>query len=146
TTVNNFAAFTGALPNQTVSRATGPLNLTLTGSDPEGSALGFGAVAGTQGYVLQTIYNLRFGGSYYLNSVGLNEKWVKGDTNAYNDPWYFLLPTGQFYAWNGVSNAAGALRDPATGGTLAPLATLDQPTLYWTNPQLLYQNTAYSDL
>ena len=100
---------------------------------------------GTQGYVLQTLYNLRFGGSYYTNGLGQNEKWLEGTTNANNNPWYILLPNGQFYAWNGASGAA-ALKVPGTNAALAPLATLDLPALYWTYPTLHYQNSANNDL
>ena len=92
-------------------------------------------------------YNLHFSGSYYTNFLGLGDKWLKGFVNAYNNPWYILLPNGQFYAWNGVPSATGALVDPLNNNKpLVPLATLDQPTLYYTYPTLITQAHAGDNL
>ena len=37
----------------------------------------------------------------YENSLGVQEKWFRGDVNRFANPWYFLLPNGDLYAWNG---------------------------------------------
>ena len=49
-------------------------------------------------------------GDLYENWGGLSEKWLQDATNA----WYFVLPTGEVYQWDGSSTATGTL-----------LATLD---------------------
>jgi predicted outer membrane repeat protein len=38
-----------------------------------------------------------------------DEKWFRGDMNSFGNSWYFLLPTGKLYAWNGQAAAAGTL-------------------------------------
>ncbi len=88
------------------------------------------ATGGTQGYALQRIYNLRSAGSFYTNSGGSGEKWIKGNLNQFNNPWYFIKPDLTFWAWNGGSGANGA-----------QLAQLDQ-RLYFENPAFLYQGQA----
>jgi len=137
-TVDNHMPVLNPISNQTISHSSGanPLPVTLTATDADHDSLTYTATAGTLGYVLQTQYNLSFGGSYYTNSLGLNqnEKWIKGNLNQYNNPWYFILPNGQFYAWNKTS--------PIQGQT--PLATLDPA--YYLYPTLLYQNSAGNDL
>ena len=35
--------------------------------------------------------------------LGLDEKWFRGDTNQFGNPWYFLLPNGNLMEWNGFS-------------------------------------------
>ncbi len=147
--VNAQPTFAPAVSSpQTLSHAAATsLTLNLTGADSDNDPLSYNASAGTQGYVLQTLYNLHSNGNYSTNYLGLNEKWVQGYTNAYNNPWYFLLPSGQFYAWNGAKTGAAAMKDPLNGNNpMVPLATLEQPSLYWINPVLLYQNSANNDL
>jgi predicted outer membrane repeat protein len=45
----------------------------------------------------------------YENVAGADEKWFRGDENAFGNTWYFLLPSGKLYAWNGSAGAAGTL-------------------------------------
>ncbi len=147
--VDNHLPAIAAVSTQTLSHTSGPnpLSVSVAATDADGDSLSYSASGGTQGYVLQTIYNLSSNGSYYANTLGLNEKWVKGLINAYNNPWYFILPNGQFYAWNGAKTGTAALQDPLHGNNpMVPLATLDQPTLYWAVPGLLVNNSANNDL
>ena len=79
-------------------------------------------------------------------SLGNNEKWFKGNAapipgvpsskgNPYSDVWYFILPNGNFYAWNSAA--------PGLQGTL--LASLDP--IYYYFPTMLHdasqENYAY---
>ncbi len=112
---------------------TGPNTQTVTVSVSDadsGDTVIVTATGGTQGYALQRIYNLRSAGSFYTNSGGSGEKWIKGNLNQFNNPWYFIKPDLSFWAWSGGSGANGA-----------QLAQLDQ-RLYYENPAFLYQGQA----
>ncbi len=130
----------GPIANQTMSKiAQGSLNLSVSASDPDGDPITLAAKAGDMGYALTTIYNLQLAGSFYTNSLGANlqEKWVKGLNNRFGNPWYFITPALQLFAWDGTSSSPISANE-------APLATLDQP-IYYANPALLCQSTP-SDL
>jgi hypothetical protein len=105
--------------------------------------------AGAQAWFLNQDYGLVFAGSYYQNSshVGANEKWIQGNAlpvrtnpnskgNPYGNIWYYILPNGNFYAWNNFA--------PGLQGTL--LATLDP--IYYYFPTMLHDasqdNFAYA--
>jgi hypothetical protein len=45
----------------------------------------------------------------FENSLGGNEKWLQGSTNAFGNPWYFILPSGDIYEWNGSAGLTGNL-------------------------------------
>ncbi len=89
----------------------------------------------TQGYILQTTYNLTGEVPSYTNYLHLGEKWIRGKSNDYQNPWYFILPNGKFYEWNGTANQ--------TANTIAPLADLGAQTgpVYFAFPDLLYGTT-----
>ncbi len=140
-------SFTDSLPVFATPTVTSPMSHTasqtvsLSASDADNDPLAFSATAGDQGYVVGKLYNLHSAGSFYTNSlgVGLQEKWVKGLNNQYGNPWYFITPALQLFAWDGTGT------NPITAGQQA-LATLDQP-IYYTFPAMLYQsvpaNTTY---
>jgi hypothetical protein len=86
----------------------------------------YSASSATFDYVLQQRLGLTFTGNFYQNSSGQNEKWLKGNSNNYGNPWYYIDTTGSLYSWDGTAGTAS--------GTL--LAKLD--TLYWAQPQRLY--------
>ena len=44
-------------------------------------------------------------GDYHLNWGGLDEKWLKGN----DDAWYYITPNGDLYRWHGRSNMLGAI-------------------------------------
>jgi hypothetical protein len=45
---------------------------------------------------------------FYENSYGGGEKFLRGIVNQFGNSWYFVLPNGDLYAWNGFS-LGGAL-------------------------------------
>lgn len=100
--------------------------VTATDADA-GGTLTVTATGGHLGYVLQKLYNLHNNGSFFTSTFGQGEKWLQGVINQFGNSWYYILPNGQFFAWNGTNAAAGAL-----------LATLDQP-IYYTDPNMLCQ-------
>jgi peroxidase len=73
-----------------------------------------------QSLFLDTQFNLRTNGNYYVNWGGANEKWIYGDTG-----WLFITPDGGLYQWNGSRTATGTL-----------IASLNAEV--WTDPGLLY--------
>jgi hypothetical protein len=83
--------------------------------------------AGNRAWFLDKELNLMFAGSYYTNFFGRGEKWLRGNLNNAVNPWYFILPNGEFYSWNGTNKAEGTLITK-----LPPLFYL-QPQLVW-NP------------
>ena len=56
---------------------------------------------------------------------GNDVKWLRGRTNGFNNPWYFMRPSGQFVAWNGVN----------LNGT--PMETFDIAAFL--NPELIHR-------
>ena len=48
------------------------------------------------------------GRGFFENSYGGGEKFLRGVVNQFGNSWYFILPNGEFYAWNG-SNLGGSL-------------------------------------
>ncbi len=85
--------------------------------------------AGSQASFLDQDLGLTFSGSYSQNFGGQNEKWIRGVTNAFNNPWYFIKPSGQFFAWNGTPNQAAGTQ----------LAALEP--IFWAFPQLLHDSS-----
>jgi hypothetical protein len=80
------------------------------------------------------IYNLwtidqfaQSGGTYFQNSAGLNEKWVKSQTNG---KWYIIQPTGAFSVWNGGSSFT-----PVNSDQFGNALLLDNS--YWQDPTKL---------
>jgi hypothetical protein len=90
----------------------------------------YNASPNTLNYVLEQKLNLKVNGSLSVNAFGRNEKWLAGNTNNYGNQWYFIDASGGLYSWDGTSGSAT--------GTL--LAQLD--TLYWAQPQRLYNAQA----
>lgn len=81
--------------------------------------------AGNRAWFLDQELNLTFAGTYYTGLFGRGEKWVRGIANGANNPWYFILPNGDFYSWNGTNRAEGTL-----------IASL--PPLFYLQPQFLW--------
>jgi hypothetical protein len=72
----------------------------------------FGSFSTMLAEELDASLNLHSQGSYAANWGGWNEKWIKGDGNA----WYFITPSGGFYEWSGqgmANNRFLAALDPS---------------------------------
>lgn len=76
----------------------------------------------------------------YENYGRLNEKWLKGD----GDFWYYILPNGELYRWNGANNMLGAasrtfkrnvLNEHSIEGEL--VATLGPPAVLNANGEIV---------
>ncbi len=65
---------------------------------------------------------LRFTGDFFQNYGGQQERWLLGAEDA----WYFLLPTGELYRWDGAEGQA-------SGALVASLGAA-----YYARPQFLY--------
>jgi hypothetical protein len=75
-------------------------------------------------YQINQQLGLSYTGSYYLNRIGLNEKWLLDR----NRNWYFIVPDGEFRRWAGTV-AASLL--PAS------LVAMFDPS-YYANPKQLW--------
>src|SRR5262249_5796595 len=62
----------------------------------------FSASAQSLAYLFKQQYGLYTDGNLYSNYYGKQEKWVKGGGTG----WYFLLPNGELYQWDGVTDDA----------------------------------------
>jgi hypothetical protein len=112
-----------AIPNQ-VFLPGQPRQIQLSASDADNDPLSYSAVvirAEERAYQLDQSLGLSSDGNFSTNWGGRNEKWIRGNGSA----WYFILPSGELYRWNGSNAAAGT-----------PVATLDER--YHANPSLLY--------
>jgi hypothetical protein len=87
-----------AIANQTVA-AGKSLTLILQGSDPGGLPLTYSATVDSLAYHLKATLGLYTAGNYYTNVYGGGEQWVQGTGGV----WYYILPSGAFYQWSGVS-------------------------------------------
>ncbi len=114
------------IPNQTMTAGV-PLSITLAAGTSDGGVVTFSdQVANySPAYQLGLQLGLSYAGSYFLSSIGKNEKWIIGA----NSQWYCLLPDGSLYRW--VSNATLTLSPANLVATLTP-AIYNDPTQLWT--------------
>lgn len=80
-----------------------------------------GSAAAIQAWELDQEHNLVTGENLFENWGGLQERWMRGTDN-----WFFIVPNGDFFEWN------GSPRSNLSGDLLAQL-----PPEYYTNPTLL---------
>jgi subtilisin family serine protease len=115
----------GAIPDQTVKDGgTVTVNLVAASSN----SLTFTAAVQNEisiAYQLKKQYSLAYGGSYYTNSWGLNEKWLVGA----NSQWFLILPDGELRRWQGTVSAT-----LSSAGLVANLGAA-----FYSNPSLLWQ-------
>ncbi|MBX9680522.1 MAG: hypothetical protein K2X38_17330, partial [Gemmataceae bacterium] len=96
------------------------------------------AQAGNRAWFLKRDYGLYSNNSTFLyNAYGANEDWLQGyshpgSSGGASNNWYFILPTGGFYAWSGNGTATGVL-----------LAKLD--VIFWQAPSEATTSSLYSD-
>jgi hypothetical protein len=129
------------VPNQTVTSGHS-IAVTLQGSDPNNLPLTYSAVAETQPYYFKSTYGLyEDSGGYYANARGFAEKYLRGTVSSQGytvagGPWYYLLPTGDFYEF---TPSPDYVHMPLTGVFLAHLgaAVYNDPSQLWNA-----QNTA----
>jgi len=116
-----------SIPDQNRSRNQGPITLTLSATDSGGNAVTYGAFLPSQvAYELHQELQLSLApGGLFTNYFGKGENWLTGVTNQFGNDWYFIMPSGQLYAWDGTQKAGGA-----QVGTLT--------STYAKNPSLLY--------
>jgi hypothetical protein len=92
------------LVNEKVSPSQLSIPVPLAAIDPDGHPLSFSATGQSLAYNL----NQQAGGlTYYSvwdNDFGAGEKWLASGTQ-----WYFILPNGNFYQWDGSLAASGTL-------------------------------------
>ncbi len=122
----NTSPTLGAIANQTVV-AGQSLTVQLTASNPSGLPLTYAATAASTSSLplqLKSSLGLQYLGTYYLNLMGADEKWITSSGGT----WYCLLPSGALYRWAGSW--------PATLQSTALVASLG--TAYYTNPSLLW--------
>ena len=111
--------------NQTVSYRQGG----FTAFVPSGATNNVN-IAGSMAFFFQRDLGLSLAaGGLFQNSAGMNEKWFRGNANAFGNPWYFIKPNGQLYAWDGTPAAQGS----TLIGTLDPV--------YYSYPDLIYNAT-----
>ena len=125
----NSAPVLAPIADQTMSRAQTVLTVPLNASDADGDPLSYSVQVVACDPLAKTAYDLdqqlglyEWGGSYWTNLRGANEKYLASTTNGLAAP-CFILPNGQLYRWGG-SIAASTL-----------VATLS--SAYYANPSLL---------
>jgi hypothetical protein len=127
-TVTDTPPTLAAITTQTMATGRTSMIVPLTAADANRNPLTFQAVAETPNaavYQLNQQYGFQeYGGSYYVNLWGQNEKWLVGK----NDIWYMLLPTGQLYRW--AQSVAATLQPANLIATLSP-AIYAEPRLLW---------------
>ena len=156
TTVTFQVTFTDSTPsitqpgNQTVSH-TGSVNVSLSPTDAAGDAVTYSVqIGGTSSlFALEQQFGLvepNGTSNYYYNLNGAQEKYLSSVnvSNAANDSLYFMLPTGNLYAWNGVSFSSSITAGPVQyQGSPVDLGTsvYNNPTLLTSAP---YNSAAYA--
>ncbi|MCB0323093.1 MAG: S8 family serine peptidase [Bdellovibrionales bacterium] len=95
-TVANRPPTLSPIADRAIARANA-LQVTLSGSDPDGDTLSYSATAMTVhhiAYELDSELQLYFTGNSYFNFLGGNETYVR---SAANTKWYFITPAGGLY-------------------------------------------------
>jgi hypothetical protein len=109
----------GLIPDHTIPASQQVLTVLLSATNPNSLPLTYTVTAQSLAYVLtQQTGSLTYD-STLDNSAGRNEKWLQGPDGQ----WYFILPSGDLYLWDGSSSATGT--DLGRVGT----SYYDDPTL-----------------
>jgi glucose/arabinose dehydrogenase len=82
------------------SQQTFTVNLSAT--DADGDPIAYTAQAESLAYALNQQLQLYTPGDLFFNYGGRNEKWLKGAGSG----WYFILPSGELYHWDGSDQQA----------------------------------------
>jgi uncharacterized protein YkwD len=118
-----------AIANQTVSNATGSLQVALAASDPAGLALTYQVTVqgSSSSNAIQQLDLHEDSSGFHQDMMGQNEKWVVGNGNALWG-WYEILPDGTVRPWLGGDSYGPAV------------ATLGSAV--WADPSLLSSATS----
>jgi hypothetical protein len=92
-----------AIADRTIPASQASLMVPLSATDPDGDPITFTATAQSLAYVLAQARGFFTDGNLWLNYGGRNEKWVQGSGGL----WYFILPSGELYQWDGGAGANG---------------------------------------
>jgi hypothetical protein len=93
------------IPNATIPSSQDVLTVQLSATHPQGKPLSFSATAESLAYVLDQQLGLFTDGDLWQNWGGRNENWLMGNGGQ----WYFILPNGELYRWDGSGQATGTL-------------------------------------
>jgi len=107
------------LEDQYISAGQSSVTLTLPAALADGTPVSYLASSdGSMRWALDQAHNFYADASYHENWGGQNERWIRGEAGGY----FYLLPSGALYEWNG---------DFATSGLLADLSpeVYNDPTL-----------------
>ena len=125
----NRAPVVQAIANQNIAPG-GQFVLSLNATDPDGDSITFTATIDTGASSLASAYDwkqqlgLTFGGSYFTNTFGADEKWLSSTSGA----WYCILPNGELRR-NAGSLSATLL--PENLITVLATRYYDDPSLLW---------------
>jgi hypothetical protein len=130
--------FTGGTSDVTVAHTTSPSEDPVSVANPDNLPLSYTTSALPAATVVQQRYALIFGGSFYQNDLGLNEKWLRSslpasdpNSNSAHGNWYMIFPDGSLHASTG-------------GSTFGPtLAQLDAS--FWANPTNQFELASLGD-
>ena len=133
--VQNVAPVLAIVADQTMSHTQTSLSIPLGASDADGDSLNYNVAVLAIDPLTQKAYNLdqqlglyQWGGSYFTNLRGCNEKYLTGTTNGTSIA-YFILPSGRFIAGAGASPPARwSIRSAPNTGPIRPsCTTLSRP-------------------
>ena len=134
--VTNSAPQLASIGDQVMPSSQTTLSLALAANDPDSDPLRYSATVLAADPLAVKAYNLdrqlglyQWGGSYFTNLRGCNEKYLTGTTNGTSIA-YFVLPSGALYRWGG-SIAASTLVDtlsPAYWADITKLHNAQPPT------------------
>lgn len=96
--VPNDAPEFAPIDDQTVVHSLGELNVPFVVSDADGDELSISTfVVQTEARQLDQQYDFHWNGNDHFNWGGQNEKWIRGDGNA----WFYILESGDIHRWEG---------------------------------------------
>ncbi|MCC9606476.1 hypothetical protein LOC68_17670 [Blastopirellula sp. JC732] len=120
----DLSAVLDAIQDQMLSASQGSLVVALPAALADGTPLAYSAtVVGSQEYELDQQYDFYAEASYYQNWGGHDERWIHGN----GTDWFFLLPTGQLFAWSGTFESSVEVAQLDSG-------VYDDPTLLFDVP------------
>ena len=98
-------------------QGSGPIVIELDATDPDGDTLELTAEVVNPAYDLDQSLQLETPADYYENWAGQQEKWIQDGEGT----WHYLLPSGDFYRWEGSFPASTLLAELGS-------ETYDDPT------------------